>query len=45
MALQERGTMLIGPGTDVYEGMIVGENSRADEMERQPDQGEEAEPT
>jgi len=25
--------MLIGPGTDVYEGMIVGENSRADEMD------------
>jgi GTP-binding protein len=36
MALQERGTMLIGPGTDVYEGMIVGENSRADEMDVNP---------
>jgi GTP-binding protein len=36
MALQERGTMLLGPGTDVYEGMIVGENSRADEMDVNP---------
>jgi GTP-binding protein len=36
MALQERGTLLIGPGTDVYEGMIVGENSRADEMDVNP---------
>lgn len=26
--LQERGEMFIAPGTDVYEGMIVGENSR-----------------
>ncbi len=36
MALQERGTLLIGPGVDVYEGMIVGENSRADEMDVNP---------
>jgi len=27
--LQERGEMFIAPGTEVYEGMIVGENSRA----------------
>jgi len=26
--LQERGEMFVTPGTDVYEGMIVGENSR-----------------
>jgi len=26
--LQERGEILIGPGTEVYEGMIVGENAR-----------------
>jgi GTP-binding protein len=32
-ALQERGTMLIPPTTEVYEGMIVGENSRADDMD------------
>jgi GTP-binding protein len=31
--LQERGTMLIAPTTEVYEGMIVGENSRADDMD------------
>jgi GTP-binding protein len=31
--LQERGTLFIGPGTEVYEGMIVGENSRADDMD------------
>ncbi|MFD7510072.1 translational GTPase TypA [Streptomyces sp. NPDC059853] len=31
--LQERGTIFIEPGTEVYEGMIVGENSRADDMD------------
>ncbi len=31
--LQERGTMFVGPGTEVYEGMIVGENARADDMD------------
>ncbi|HEY7482866.1 MAG TPA: translational GTPase TypA [Streptosporangiaceae bacterium] len=31
--LQERGTMFVAPGTEVYEGMIVGENSRADDMD------------
>jgi GTP-binding protein len=34
--LQERGTMFIGPGTAVYEGMIVGENSRSDDMDVNP---------
>jgi GTP-binding protein len=34
--LQERGNMFVGPGTDVYEGMIVGENSRADDMDVNP---------
>jgi GTP-binding protein TypA/BipA len=34
--LQERGTMFVGPGVDVYEGMIVGENSRADDMDVNP---------
>src|SRR4249920_2880617 len=33
MNLQERGAMLVGPGVEVYEGMIVGENARADEMD------------
>ncbi|NEE00515.1 translational GTPase TypA [Phytoactinopolyspora halotolerans] len=31
--LQERGTLFVEPGTDVYEGMIVGENSRPDDMD------------
>ncbi len=31
--LQDRSTMMIGPGTDVYQGMIVGENSRAGDMD------------
>jgi GTP-binding protein len=31
--LQERATMLVEPGMPVYEGMIVGENSRADDMD------------
>jgi GTP-binding protein len=31
--LQERGTMFIGPGEEVYEGMIVGENSRPDDLD------------
>jgi predicted membrane GTPase involved in stress response len=30
--LQERGSMFIGPGEEVYEGMIVGENSRSEDM-------------
>jgi GTP-binding protein len=31
--LCERGEMLIPPGVEVYEGMIVGENSRAEDMD------------
>ena len=31
--LQERGSMFVGPGADVYEGMIVGENSRAEDLD------------
>jgi len=31
--LQDRATMMVGPGTEVYCGMIVGENSRADDMD------------
>jgi GTP-binding protein len=31
--LQDRSTMMVGPGTDVYCGMIVGENSRAGDMD------------
>ncbi len=36
MALQERGVMFVGPGVPVYEGMIVGENSRSDDMDINP---------
>ncbi|HEU5421362.1 MAG TPA: translational GTPase TypA [Streptosporangiaceae bacterium] len=32
-ALQERGTLFVEPGSAVYEGMIVGENSRSDDMD------------
>jgi GTP-binding protein TypA/BipA len=32
-SLQERGTLFVGPTTEVYEGMIVGENARADDMD------------
>ncbi len=31
--LQERGIMFVEPTTEVYEGMIIGENSRADDMD------------
>jgi GTP-binding protein len=34
--LQERGVLFIGPGEEVYEGMIVGENARADDMDVNP---------
>jgi GTP-binding protein len=36
MNLQERGQLLVGPGVEVYEGMIVGENSRPEEMDVNP---------
>jgi GTP-binding protein TypA/BipA len=31
--LQERGTLFVAPGVPVYEGMIVGENARAEDMD------------
>jgi GTP-binding protein len=34
--LQERGTLFVGPGTEVYEGMIVGENARLDDIDVNP---------
>jgi len=36
MSLQERGLLLVGPGTEVYEGMVVGENARDEEMDVNP---------
>ncbi|HVA60409.1 MAG TPA: translational GTPase TypA [Mycobacteriales bacterium] len=35
-ALQDRGQLFLGPGTEVYEGMIIGENARADDMDVNP---------
>jgi GTP-binding protein len=31
--LQERGSLFVRPGTDVYQGMIVGENSRSEDLD------------
>ena len=31
--LQERGTLFVGPGEEVYEGMIVGENARSEDLD------------
>jgi predicted membrane GTPase involved in stress response len=31
--LQERGSLFIDPGEDVYEGMIIGENSRSEDLD------------
>ncbi|MEX0663331.1 MAG: translational GTPase TypA [Acidimicrobiia bacterium] len=35
-AIQERGETFIGPGVEVYEGMIIGENARADDIDVNP---------
>jgi len=32
MSIEERGTVFVEPGTDVYEGMIIGENSRDNDL-------------
>jgi GTP-binding protein len=34
--LQERGTLFVTPGVEVYEGMIIGENARAEDMDVNP---------
>jgi GTP-binding protein len=34
--LQDRGSMFLGPGIEVYEGMIVGENVRSEDMDVNP---------
>ena len=36
LSLQERGQLFVGPGVDVYEGMVIGENARADDMDVNP---------
>jgi GTP-binding protein len=39
LSLQERGQLFIGPGAEVYEGMIVGENPRTEDMNVNPTRG------
>jgi len=39
--LQERGSLYIGPGTDVYEGMIIGNSSKGDDMTVNPVKGKQ----
>jgi GTP-binding protein len=34
--LQERGELFVGPGTEVYQGMVVGENARQDDIDVNP---------
>jgi GTP-binding protein len=36
MRLQERGALFVGPGEDVYEGMIIGENTRSEDIDVNP---------
>ena len=36
LALQDRGQLFCGPGVEVYEGMIVGENARAEDLDVNP---------
>jgi GTP-binding protein len=39
--LQLRGTLYIGPGTEVYEGMIIGNSSKGDDMTVNPVKGKQ----
>jgi GTP-binding protein len=36
MSLQDRGTLFVGPGEEVYEGMIIGENARSEDLDVNP---------
>jgi GTP-binding protein len=36
MSLQDRGTLFVGPGEEVFEGMIIGENARSDDLDVNP---------
>ncbi|HVY95602.1 MAG TPA: translational GTPase TypA [Solirubrobacterales bacterium] len=36
MSLQDRGTLFVGSGEEVYEGMIVGENARSEDLDVNP---------
>ncbi|MBI2577925.1 MAG: translational GTPase TypA [Candidatus Wildermuthbacteria bacterium] len=37
--LQERGTLYVGPGTEVYEGMVIGNTAKGNEMSVNPTKG------
>ncbi len=39
--LQDRGTLYIGPGTEVYEGMVIGNTSKGEEMVVNPTKGKQ----
>ncbi|KKQ77270.1 MAG: GTP-binding protein TypA/BipA [Parcubacteria group bacterium GW2011_GWC1_38_6] len=39
--LQERGTLYIGPGTEVYEGMVIGNVSKGNDMSVNPTKGKQ----
>ena len=39
--LQERGVLYIGPGTEVYEGMVIGNTAKGEEMEVNPTKGKQ----
>jgi len=41
MNLQERGQLFVGPGEDVYEGMVIGENARAEDLDVNPTKGKQ----
>ncbi|MDE2212988.1 MAG: translational GTPase TypA [Patescibacteria group bacterium] len=39
--LQERGVLYIGPGTEIYEGMVIGNTSKGEEMYVNPTKGKQ----
>ena len=39
--LQERGTLYIGPGVEVYEGMVIGNTAKGEEMSVNPTKGKQ----
>jgi GTP-binding protein len=39
--LQQRGALYIGPGTDVYDGMVIGNTSKGEEMRVNPTKGKQ----
>lgn len=39
--LQDRGTLYIGPGTEVYEGMVIGNTAKGEEMSVNPTRGKQ----